>query len=65
MLSTALQNHPEVCAHGEVLNDRDDHCPKLFGLDCYSPDAIVASYLRSVGQAHVSKRLDDRDPSLR
>lgn len=41
MLSTALQNHPEICAHGEVLNDRDDQILAFFGLVCHSSGAIL------------------------
>lgn len=41
MLSTALQNHNEVCAHGEVLNDRDDQILEFFGLNYHAPGAII------------------------
>lgn len=41
MLSTALQQHPEICAHGEVLNARSDDNLEFYGLDYHHPGAII------------------------
>ena len=46
MLSSALQQHPEICAHGEVLNLRMDDRLEFYGLDYNSPGSIM-DFLRS------------------
>lgn len=46
MLSSALQQHPEICAHGEVLNLRSDDRLEFFGLDYNNPGSIL-DYLRA------------------
>ena len=33
MLMTALQNHPDICAHAEVLNNRSDDNLEFVGID--------------------------------
>ena len=33
MLMTALQNHPDICAHGEVLINRSDDNLEFMGID--------------------------------
>jgi hypothetical protein len=33
MLMTALQNDPDICAHGEVLNNRSDDNLEFVGID--------------------------------
>ena len=33
MLMTALQNHPNICAHAEVLNNRSDDNLEFVGID--------------------------------
>jgi LPS sulfotransferase NodH len=47
MLATALQQHPEICAHGEVLNFRHDDTLEFFGLNYNRPGAIH-HYLRKM-----------------
>jgi LPS sulfotransferase NodH len=47
MLSTALQRHPEICAHGEVLNLRSDDRLEFYGLDYNTPGSII-DYLRQM-----------------
>ena len=41
MLSSALENHIEVCGHGEVLNLRNDKVLEFYGLNYNQPGPIV------------------------
>lgn len=54
MLSTALANHSEICAHGEVLNLRNDNRLEFVGLDYNNPSPII-SYLKSLRNADPAK----------
>ncbi len=42
MLMTALQNHPDICAHGEVLNNRSDDNLEFVGIDYQNLGIIIA-----------------------
>ena len=41
MLMTALQNHPDICAHAEVLNNRSDDNLEFVGIDYQNSEIIV------------------------
>jgi hypothetical protein len=45
MLASAMQKHPEICAHGEVLNLRTDDNLEFYGIDYNFPGGIL-DYLR-------------------
>ena len=42
MLMTALQNHSDICAHGEVLNNRSDDNLEFVGIDYQNLGIIIA-----------------------
>ena len=41
MLMTALQNDPDICAHGEVLNNRSDDNLEFVGIDYQNPGITI------------------------
>ena len=41
MLMTALQNHPDICAHAEALNNRSDDNLEFVGIDYQNSEIIV------------------------
>lgn len=41
MLITALQNHPDISAHAEVLNNRIDNNLEFVRIDYQNPGIIV------------------------
>jgi len=44
MLSTALASHPEVAAHGEVLNTRSDDRLEVFGLNYQEENSLLDKF---------------------
>ena len=42
ILMTALQNHPDICAYGEVLHNRSDDNLEFVGIDYQNLGIITA-----------------------